>query len=162
VNLMTQLDSTTVSNRPFEKPASQNGDAEIAQAGFALLRELEMSLRASQKALLSRDVARLEQSTHQQIGLRRALEILWPGNGRGSSEMHCDPPLASELRTAQMRVLHLGRVQAALLRREQRWLRTLSNLLAGPEANYLPPDCPPLPPPHQHTPEVQEGNSCRA
>jgi hypothetical protein len=123
------------------------------------LRELEMSLRASQKALLSRDVLRLEQSTRQQIGLRRALEILWPGNGMGSSEMHCDPRLASELRTAQMRVLHLGRVQAALLRREQRWLRTLSNLLAGPEANYLPPALNRV---AWHAESAEEGDTCRA
>ena len=118
-----------------------------------------MSLHSSQKALLSGDVARLEQSTRQQIGLRRALKILWPENGAGSSEMHCDPLLASELRTAQMRVLHLGRVQAALLRREQRWLRTLSNLLAGPETNYLPPA---LDQAAWRADRAEEGDSCRA
>jgi hypothetical protein len=125
----------------------------------ALLLELEMSLYASQKALLSGDVARLEQSTRQQIGLRRALKILWPENGAGSYDMHCDPPLASELRMAQMRVLHLGRVQAALLRREQRWLRTLSNLLAGPETNYLPPA---LDRAGWRADRAEEGDSCRA
>lgn len=120
------------------EPRAGQGGSEIAQASLALLTELEASLQASQQGLLSCDVARVERSTREQIRLCRALGILWSGNA-GASGMQCDLALAAELRSAQRRVLHLGRVQAALLRRAQRWLRMLSNLTAGPEAGYLPP-----------------------
>ena len=39
-----------------------------------------------------------------------------------------------------MRVLHLVRIQMALLRRAQRALKIIENLLAGPHANYAPPN----------------------
>ena len=105
---------------------------EIARASMALLSDLEASLANSQQALLSRDFTRLEQCTRQQIGFHRALEILGP-HSTG------DPASVAALRTAQLRLLHAVRVQAALLTRAQRWLRTLANLVAGPEANYSPP-----------------------
>jgi hypothetical protein len=105
-------------------------DAEIAQARRSLLTELETSLLSSQRAILTRDVARLEQSCGQQIRLLRALQILDPAQA--------DLTFGSELRSARMRVLHLARVQAALLARGQRWLRTVENLLAGAATNYGP------------------------
>ena len=109
----------------FAEPLGNPG-LTLAAASAALLGELESSLAASQRALLARDVVSLDRATREQIRLRRALEIL------------CAQKIVSapELRGAQQRVLHLGRVQAALLVREQRWLTVLANLVAGPEASY--------------------------
>ncbi len=100
---------------------------------MALLADLEASLADSrQQALLARDFTRFEQCTfREQIGLHRALEVMWPLST-------CDLASCTALREAQLRVLHAGRVQAALLGRAQRWIRTLANLIAGPEANYCP------------------------
>ena len=129
---------------PSAEPFLQRGNAEIAQASRALLGELEASLQASQSALLAHDVARLEECTCEQIGLQRSLEILWeaahpPGSDAAQHDLaQYDLRLSAELRAAQIRVLRLGRVQAALLSRAQRWLRMVSNLLAGPEVSYAP------------------------
>jgi hypothetical protein len=134
-----------------ECAGSSRGTA-FAEAGGALLGELESSLQSSQRALLARDLAGIEQHTGEQIRLRRALEILWSQNlPQASDPMPFDSMLndpmpyaragASELRLAQMRVLHLGRVQAALLARAQRRARMLSHLFAGPGASYAPPAC---------------------
>ncbi len=127
-----------------QRPPSRgwHPDAGMAQASLALLRQMEDSLNASREALLARDLARLEQGTQEQIRLRRALEILWAGKHNEDADVPetlRDPVLAENLRAAQLRVLQQGRVQAALLRRAQRWLRVLSNLQAGPEAGYLDP-----------------------
>jgi hypothetical protein len=131
-----------------------NSSAEIAQASRALLAELEASLEASQRALLGRDVASLEQCTSEQARLQRSLEILWsagaahlPGSNSPKSDAASDipafnvpafdiPAFDAELRAAQRRVLHLGRIQTALLGRAQRWLRTVSHLLAGLDQSY--------------------------
>src|SRR5579863_3212787 len=127
---------------PSTEPSLRRGNAEIAQASRALLGRLEASLQASQDALLARDITRLEERTCEQIGLRRSLEILWDAaHPPGSDAAPHDLRLAAELRAAQIRVLRLGRVQAALLGRAQRWLRMVSNLLAGPEASYAPLVC---------------------
>jgi hypothetical protein len=124
--------------RSTESRSAESGLAPIASAGLALLAELEATLQASQRALLAHDVASLEQSTGEQIRLRRVLEIKPPnGAPRAGSELsHSSPQFAAELRAARRRVLHLGQVQVALLGRAQRWLRTLSHLTAGPGASY--------------------------
>jgi hypothetical protein len=115
---------------------------------MALLLQLEASLQASQIALLARDLARIEQGTRDQIRLLQELEILSaPGRGleegspgkRNSCAPSSDGPLTAELRAAQLRVLHLGRVQTALLVRGERSLRILSHLVAGAQSNYGPP-----------------------
>jgi hypothetical protein len=93
-----------------------------------ILRELDASLRASQKALLSGDLAGIEQGTREQEHLRRALEALWTARPHGFTE---DRALLEQ-------VLHLGRVQVALLSRAQRSLRITSRVLAGPGADYAP------------------------
>lgn len=107
---------------------------EIAQSSRALLSDLEASLADSQQALLSRDLTRIEQCTREQIVSHRELKILWPQNIP-------DPAPLAALQAIQLRVLHAVRVQAALLDRAQRWLRTLANLVAGPTANYSPSIC---------------------
>ena len=118
--------STSTCPLPAFTASPGNPGPTLAAASAAVLAELESSLRASQQALLARDISSLEQATREQTRLRRALEILWARNVTF-------PP---ELRGAQQRVLHLGKVQAALLAREQRWLTVLANLVAGPEASY--------------------------
>ena len=109
-----------------------NPAPELAAAAISVLLELEASLLSSQEALLARDLAGVEQGTREQVRLQRAFEILRPWDAAQTS---------SELRATAMRILHLGRVQAALLDRAQRSLRMISNLLAGPEASYGPPLC---------------------
>ena len=163
----------------------------LVQTTLRLLLELEASLQASQKALLSGDPAAIEDETRQQMRLQSSLEVtaqrparpapltygvrsaaprddvtanlLLPGGDRLSGDPPLGDPqsrqslpgdlaLAAELRCAQMRVLHLGRIQAALVARALRWTRTLSNLLAGPESSYAPsvynlgPECGGWPP----------------
>ncbi len=121
--------------------------ANIETGAVSLLADLEASLRGSHEALLSRDVVRLEQLTHEQASLRLALSLLWgkaPAHRIGSKSdgqvavQDSDLPLASALRVAGMRVLHLGRVQLALLDHMQQSLRVVSNLTAGPQASYRP------------------------
>jgi hypothetical protein len=118
----------------------------MARSAGGLLAELEGSLEAGQRALLSRDLGGLERATGEQIGLQRSLQTLWSQNGEpgqddvpGNDVPPVDPALAAGLRAALWRVLYLGRVQAALLTRAQRSLRMLSNLLAGPTASYAAP-----------------------
>jgi len=144
-----------------------NGAAEITPASKLLLVELEASLRASQRALLSHDVALMERHTCEQIRLQRLLEVLW--SRRDAAR---DPAFVVEMRAAQMRVLHLGRVQAALLVRAQRWQNMLSNLLAGPETSYVPTSgsipqytgthLSGIPIANTPTSEAEERNRCRA
>ena len=123
----------------FRKPPSPENslrpsDAENSYAAIALLRELESSLCASQQALLMRDLAGLERSQGEQIGLRKSLDLLphdaWQPRDQG---------LAAALGSSVLRVRQQARVQDALLNRAQRWLRILANLVAGTEANYVPP-----------------------
>jgi len=125
--------------RSTESRSAESGSSQIASAGRELLAELEASLQASQRALLAHDLASLEHRTGEQISLCKALEIFgtpYAAPSAGSEFSHCSPRVAEDLRAAQKRVLHLGRVQLASLGRAQRWLRTLSHLMAGPGASY--------------------------
>jgi hypothetical protein len=121
------------------EPVLASRSTEIVAASLALLAALEASLTASQRALLLRDATALAERTREQIALRLELELLWGKKSASRNPAHNDLALASALRPALLRVLHLGRVQAALLERAQRWLGMVANLLAGPAANYLPP-----------------------
>ena len=120
----------------------QGGGVEPARASLALLEQMELSLHASQKALLARDLAQLECHTGEQRRLQQALAILWQGTRTqppsSPLETEDDRALGAQLRRAQTRVLHLARVQAALLARAQRTLHMISNLLAGTGAGYGP------------------------
>jgi len=92
-----------------------------------LLSRLEQSLQAGQRALVVRDVERLEKETGIQASLSKnlaeSLRVFGAGEGK--------------LREPCSRVLHLCRMQLGLLRRAQRSLRVLANLMAGPESNYV-------------------------
>lgn len=139
---MTLKFSTDTGLRPAER-RSLDSTAESVQAGLALLAKLEASLQASQEALLSHNLSLFEQHTGEQIRLRSSLEILWSRDTArplGIDPGH-DLVFSPEMRAALARVLHLGRVQAALLVRAQRWQSVVSNLLAGAEANYAAPNC---------------------
>jgi hypothetical protein len=172
---MTQhLPTDACSRSPEPLLPIERAETRTALASSLLLGELEASLQASQRALLSRDVARLEERTGEQIRLRRSLEIVWSRAAAPGSD--AAPAVAGELGTAQRRVLHLGRVQVALLARAERWLSMVSHLLAGPTANYAPPRGNP-PPQYRAWPSAgiaiagtkkdnkdndKKGDSCRA
>ena len=126
--------------------SSPQAGAAMAQTSLALLRELEASLESTQQAVLARDLAGLEQGTREQLRLRQELEILWAWDrthphadpAAGTCNLRDAPDLMVELRAIGMRVLLLGRVQAAVLLRAQRSLRMMAALLAGPESSYSP------------------------
>lgn len=122
---------------------------EIAQAVLGLLTEMEASLEASQKAVLTSDGRMLENCTREQVRLYRALEPLlrlpaWPGTAGQKAdkknvrpaEPGCPPALAAEVLAAQQRVRHGARVQAALLRRARQFRRILANFAAAQGATY--------------------------
>jgi hypothetical protein len=102
-----------------------------ASAILQLLAELEGSLQVGQKALLNGDLAVMERSTCEQARLQHGLAdlVMRDSVNRGAKSVH----------DAQARVLHLGRVQAALLVRAQLRLRIIANLLAGAEGNDRSP-----------------------
>jgi hypothetical protein len=107
---------------------------------LAVLDQLESSLRRSQLALLAHDIAGLGEATQDQWRWQRTLTHLWAEAARNAPA----DLAAAAVGAAQRRVLHLGRVQAALLTRERRWLKSLASLAAGPTAVYLLPcadDC---------------------
>jgi hypothetical protein len=123
---------------PRRRPCA-NVDSE--QACVALLADLENSLRSSQAALLSRDVVRIEQLASEQAELRHALSAFFDAPDRRIYEWEVtfSGARGDAVRATQARVLRIGRVQAALLRRAQQSLGTISRLLAGPQAGYGPP-----------------------
>ena len=151
------------------RPTEPDDRVHLAEVRLGLLRDLEASLETTQKAVLARDLVGLGQGTHEQIRLHQALETVLDrtyarigGPADGPWRLRCEPCLAAELHASAMRVLHLGRVQAALLVRAQRSLRMISNLLAGPESSYSPT---PVPMPHSMrnpAPDAGEEHPCRA
>jgi hypothetical protein len=114
-----------------------------------LLKKLESSLGVSQKALLSLDVAAVEQGTTEQNHLFRQIEALYFANAAASApddrnKMQASRPISSvdesvELRASQARILHLGRVHAALLSKAQRALNLVTHLRSLPDATYAAP-----------------------
>ncbi len=119
---------------------------DVADFFLSLWRELETSLLASQNALLSGDLARLEQLTGEQASLQCKLSLVLRPHAaqrQTGTEGGVDSPapisLSRAVRSAQMRVLHLGRVQIALLARRQQGLRILRHRMAGLQTLYGPP-----------------------
>jgi len=105
-------------------------DPRPAAACLAVLRQLEATLQLGQKALLAYDLSAIEFATSEQARLRQEFETLWAwGIPRADTD-------AAELRAAQQRILHLGKTQAALLSRAQRYLNVLARLHAGANAAY--------------------------
>src|SRR5579872_6486008 len=88
--------------------------------------QIEESLRASQHALLVRDLEDMERQTATQVSLGKVLaEFLQDGIR-----------VKDEARGAAVRLMHLGRVQLGVLRRAQRSSRMLSYLLVYQEFGY--------------------------
>ena len=132
----TALPEAVAPSLPGDPPLLPSGIAvpglaeDPSKTARSLLDAMEASFQSSQRALLSRDLAAIEQQTREQVRLRREFEALSRCGLVGSD---------SDLRAAEEYVLHLGRVQLALVARAQRSLRILSNLLAGPQSTYGPP-----------------------
>jgi hypothetical protein len=129
-------------------PLPKLGEAEIPVYA-TLLERLENSLTVSQKALLSLDIAAVERGTKEQSNLCRRIEALFahpaasPQNDDDAGKMQTSPTISAnwpvELSAAQARILHRGRVQAALLSRAQRALNVVAHFKSLPEATYAAP-----------------------
>lgn len=89
----------------------------------AFLLQLEKSVQASQTALLARDLNRLRELTAEQSCLLRSLSTWKPACDQNAQE-------------AAIRILQLGRVHLAILRRAQQSLRVIANFLAGTQSIY--------------------------
>lgn len=98
---------------------------ERRQTQMTLLREIASSLEATQTAIVSGDIRLLEQLTVNQNALCAGISAVMDAHD-------------SDLLDAQRRVLHLTRVQSALLRRAQQTLRAISNQLIGSQSVYTP------------------------
>lgn len=142
--------------------------AELARMRLAVMRELQTSLSGSQTALLALDLAGIEQGTREQVDLSHRLgcgiaqERAWLAKGRrrtgeqlarGGADTEIvdtkiiateiiETEIEEELRQGERRVWEALRLQSALLARARAKLRVLSNILAGPSANYSPPAMP--------------------
>jgi hypothetical protein len=121
----------------------------VGQRCLALVRELERSLHSGQAAWLAIEVQRTEQCTAEQARLCRELKTvlshsLFPcaisprGESRPDTRQDMRD-LAAQLVAAATRVQRLARVQAALLRRSQRFLCVLANWMQRPDFAYGPP-----------------------
>jgi hypothetical protein len=121
---------------PGDLPASPF-ESKLLPSELALLAALEDGLCAIESALLSHNLELLENATARLARDYAKLKKMPPIAGPGST-MHSANG-ASQLRDTRWRVLHLGRVQAALLARMQRSLTAIANLLAGRSASYGPP-----------------------
>jgi hypothetical protein len=115
---------------------------------LAILAKLEVSVVASQKAVLALDLSEIEQRTREQIELTRELSALLggaqliadAGTACGPSHAPVFSPtceLQKELRKRAVHVRDAVRLQLALLARAQRKLRALANALAGPATAYV-------------------------
>jgi hypothetical protein len=105
-----------------------------------LLQQLEASLIRSHRALIALDLAAIGQGTREQRTLCRnlAAEIRQSNTARDGRAAE-NPELAREQRCWERRVLEASRLQAALLKRAQRKLVVIGNMLAGAERNYVSP-----------------------
>ena len=139
-------------NQPASKSTPEPGapdlilPADDIRAGACLdgLAALEASLRFTQKALLARDLHGIAQGARDQRHFQQQLELLLFASRAAHKTTHPawdfrHSRFLPDLNAAAHRILHLGRIQAALLERGQRSLRMLSNLLAAPSACYRPP-----------------------
>jgi hypothetical protein len=130
----------------LQSPLAAAGN-EITIASLALLRELESSLEASQRALLECDLAGIEQGAQEQMRLTAQLPpLLFASRSKQSASIEPGQPKAgasasrgpAELHAAANRILALVRVHMLLLGRSQQDLSVLLNLIAGTAASYGP------------------------
>jgi hypothetical protein len=107
--------------------------AESHARQLVLFHELASVLLATQPALLACDMHSIEEQTARQQELCRELLAL----DRARHPRWFSDPEAMRL---GRHVRHLGRVQAALLRRARQRAAFAAHLLAGAAATYAPPD----------------------
>jgi hypothetical protein len=113
----------------MRKPSSR----EAVPGRLALLRELALSLAASQAALVALDLVGIEQGTREQIELSHQLaKDIAVKDGVPESGL----AMTLEMTQAENEVRQALRLHAALLARVQIKLRVLANMLAGPSVNY--------------------------
>ena len=124
--MLTDLIGATAAAARNSLPASERPAARLA-----VMSELEASLLASQKAVLSLDLDGIEGETRAQIALVAKLAALSPREALTPANV-----VYQQLRQCERRTLQAGRVQAALLARLRSKLRVLANVLAGPGVNY--------------------------
>jgi hypothetical protein len=128
-------------NPANEIPGGENRNARPGGEGWrALLQQLEASLGRSHQALVALDLAGIEQGTREQQRLCRNLaEEIWRRKNTEDARAEENPALGEELRRDAGKVLAAARVQAALVKRAQRKLQILANMLAGAERTYTSP-----------------------
>ena len=117
-----------------ERPLSP----ELLEQRLKLWLRLAESLDHARDALLRGDVAFFEQSTQEEKCCCDQLVGFGQFQRLGEAPAGAAMVLLEEIKRTQLRVRHLNRVHAALLRRASRALRILRNLMAAPDANYLP------------------------
>lgn len=131
------------SARTVPAPPDATGiiQAQRSSAYCDLLACLETSLQSSHTALMARDVLNLENLTREQSAmcqeisrLRAALCLNSDRESTGDTTILAASVPLMDLRTAEVRVLHLGRVQCLLLKRLEKWSRILNNLAGGGES----------------------------
>ena len=130
----------TMPNTSHHPLATETDDGFAHPLHLQLLAELASSLEASGHALFCGDVGQLEQLTVEQALLwARILPLAEAEDKRThNAGVQPDAGAASVLLAAQERILHLARVQQAILRRAGQRSRILSNLLAGTDSEYAP------------------------
>jgi len=113
------------------------------QDRLELMRQLEASLCRSHQALAALDLAGIRQGTRDQWSLCRSLGLrIRQVKAVGSRCTGDDTETLRELRRSEWKVLEAARLQAALLKRAQRKLVVMANMLAGAERNYGSPVAP--------------------
>ena len=128
--------SPSTQSRSEASGDSTNDTCSDERSILALLSDLEVSLQASQQALLARDLVRMEHLTTKQSLLAQRLLTWWQKHERSAEDE--SPTVSPPVRSIAQRLLHLGRIQDALLGRAERSLCLVSRLVAGTGASYAP------------------------
>lgn len=131
------MSDTTRSERVSAKLADPEL-SKLAACGLTLFGDLERNLLASQRALVSGDLSRLEELTREQALFQHKLAGL-VASGPAAPVSNASVAMQHEIREAQLRILHLGRLHMALLARREQSLRTLRHRIAGTHSLYGPP-----------------------
>jgi len=102
-----------------------------------LMRRLEASLCRSHQALAALDLAGIRHETEDQWSLCGSLRLeIRRMKAARDRRVDSDSETSGELRQRAWKVLAAVRLQAALLKRAQRKLVVIANMLAGAERNY--------------------------
>ncbi len=114
-------------------PAVNVTDDPSAPDRAALLLQLEKSFESSQAALLARDLNSIRELTEEQSSLLRSMTVCKPASDEDSQSQDLQN---QDSQATAIRILQLGRVHLAILRRAQQSLRVIANFLAGTQSIY--------------------------